>query len=129
MKVSTTVGLIIIGVTVTGLGVMAVFPACACTTKEKAYTYTMKSDLRNLVYAQESYFADNRTYSATIFDSLYTPSEGVTVTIGTATSEGWSATAVHEVTVASCSIHVGAAEPPFGVPAQEGEPECRDNSC
>ncbi len=116
MKVTTTVGLIIVGVTVTGLGVAWVVPTCGCTTKQKVYVSTMKSDLRNLVTAQESYFADNWTYSATILDSLYAPSQNVTVTIGAATSEGWNATAVHELTETSCSIYVGEAEPPFGGP-------------
>jgi type IV pilus assembly protein PilA len=32
------------------------------STKEKAYLGTMKSDLRNLVTAEESYFYDNNTY-------------------------------------------------------------------
>ena len=128
MKVTTTVGLIIVGVTVTGFGVLWVVPTCACTTKEKAYTSTMKSDLRNLVTAQESYFADNWTYSATILDSLYVPSENVTVTIGAVTGEGWNATAVHELTEISCSIYIGEADPPFGGAAKEGEVECRDNS-
>ena len=128
MKVTTTVGLIIVGVTVTGLGVAWVVPTCGCTTKQKVYVSTMKSDLRNLVTAQESYFADNWTYSATILDSLYAPSENVTLTIDAVTSEGWNATAVHELTETSCSIYVGEAEPPLGGPAEEGEVECRDNS-
>ena len=34
-------------------------------TKEKAYVASMKSDLRNLVTAEESYFADNVTYATT----------------------------------------------------------------
>src|SRR5204862_86968 len=35
-------------------------------TKEKAYLASMKSDLRNLVTAEEAYFADSVKYSATI---------------------------------------------------------------
>ncbi|PYO12824.1 MAG: hypothetical protein DMD31_15405 [Gemmatimonadetes bacterium] len=35
-------------------------------TKEKAYIASMKSDLRNLVTAEEAYFADSVKYSATI---------------------------------------------------------------
>src|SRR5438445_824810 len=34
-------------------------------TKEKAYIASMKSDLRNLVTAEEAYFADSVKYSAT----------------------------------------------------------------
>ncbi|MFI5281042.1 MAG: type IV pilin protein, partial [Gemmatimonadales bacterium] len=33
------------------------------STKEKAYIASMKADLRNLVTAEESYFADNVTYT------------------------------------------------------------------
>ena len=33
-------------------------------TKEKAYIASMKSDLRNLITAQEAYFADNVTYAS-----------------------------------------------------------------
>jgi prepilin-type N-terminal cleavage/methylation domain-containing protein len=33
-------------------------------TKEKAYIASMKADLRNMVNAQESYFADWTTYGA-----------------------------------------------------------------
>src|SRR2546421_11078809 len=35
-------------------------------TKEKAYLASMKSDLRNLVTAEEAYFADSVKYSSTI---------------------------------------------------------------
>jgi type IV pilus assembly protein PilA len=35
-------------------------------TKTKAYTAAMKSDLRNLVTAEEAYFADSAKYTATI---------------------------------------------------------------
>jgi prepilin-type N-terminal cleavage/methylation domain-containing protein len=35
-------------------------------TKEKAYIAAMKSDLRNLVTAEESYFADNVTYTSNL---------------------------------------------------------------
>ena len=35
-------------------------------TKEKAYVAAEKSDLRNLVTAEEAYFADHTTYTTTI---------------------------------------------------------------
>ncbi len=35
-------------------------------TKEKAILASMKSDLRNLVTAQEGFFSDNQTYSTTL---------------------------------------------------------------
>ena len=51
-------------------------------TKEKAYVAAMKSDLRNLVTAQESYFADNVTYPSTTTNLSYNSSTGVTVAVG-----------------------------------------------
>jgi prepilin-type N-terminal cleavage/methylation domain-containing protein len=50
-------------------------------TKEKAYVASMKSDLRNLVNAEEAYFADWTTYVGTFPTTLYSASPGVTVTI------------------------------------------------
>ena len=60
-------------------------------TKEKAYIAAMKSDLRNMVTAQESYFADNVTYTGAL-GTTYNASAGVTVTIGSVTGTGWAST-------------------------------------
>ena len=80
-------------------------------TKEKAYVAAMKSDLRNLVTAEESYFADNLTYGTVANLGLaYTSSTGVTVaTVGTPTATGWSASATHTGTGQACTIALGAA--------------------
>jgi prepilin-type N-terminal cleavage/methylation domain-containing protein len=93
------------------------------TTKEKAYVAAMKSDLRNLVTAQESYFADQVTYTTSQTSLNYTPSTGVTVSIGAATGTGWSATAKHNGTSQTCGIFVGSATAPVSG-ANEGEPKC-----
>ena len=71
-------------------------------TKEKAYIASMKSDLRNLVTAEEAYFADSVKYSSTI--SCANPAVAGTVqwcattgntlgtvTVGTGTQAGWTA--------------------------------------
>src|SRR5258706_14676021 len=47
-------------------------------TKEKAYLATMKSDLRNLITAEESYFGDNTAYTSALPATMYTVSTGVT---------------------------------------------------
>src|SRR4026208_2299367 len=47
-------------------------------TKEKAYLATMKSDLRNLITAQEAYFADNTAYTTALPATMYATSTGVT---------------------------------------------------
>ena len=92
-------------------------------TKEKAYIASMKSDLRNLVTAQESYFADNVTYATTTANLQYNSSAGVTVTVAGATGTGWSATASHNATTKTCGIFVGAATAPISG-QNEGEPKC-----
>src|SRR3979411_3059757 len=54
-------------------------------TKEKAYVASMKTDLRNLITAQEAYFSDNNsTYAASIgaMGTNYKASSGVTVALG-----------------------------------------------
>jgi prepilin-type N-terminal cleavage/methylation domain-containing protein len=92
-------------------------------TKEKAYIAAMKSDLRNLVTAQESYFADNVTYAAATGSLSYNSSTGVTVTMASNTGTGWSATAAHNGTSKTCGIFVGSATAPV-TGASEGEPKC-----
>jgi type IV pilus assembly protein PilA len=91
-------------------------------TKEKAYIAAMKSDLRNLVTAEESYFADNVTYT-TALGTAFSASAGVTVTVGSASGTGWAATASHNATTKTCGIHVGSATAPVSG-ANEGEPKC-----
>ena len=41
-------------------------------TKEKAYLATMKSDLRNLITAQEAYFGYNTAYPSALPATMYT---------------------------------------------------------
>lgn len=96
-------------------------------TKEKAYIAAMKSDLRNLVTAQEAFFADSMKYaSSTTAPGLnFSPSAGVSVTINTASGTGWNATATHSGTTKSCGIAVGTATNPVVTTAAEGEPACQ----
>ncbi len=93
------------------------------STKDKAYIASMKADLRNLVTAEESYFADNVTYTTTIANLSYSQSAGNTITPGVATATGWNATAKSTGTTTTCGIYVGNAAAP--VPANEGEPKCQ----
>ena len=92
-------------------------------TKEKAYIAAMKSDLRNLVTAEESYFADQVSYTNSNAAINFTPSTGVTVTIGSYNGTGWNATAKHNATTKTCGIYVGSASAPV-TGQNEGEPKC-----
>ena len=88
-------------------------------TKEKAYVAAMKSDLRNMVTAQESYFADFTTYTSAL-GTTYSASAGVAFTIATVTGTGWAATSSHNGTSQTCTIALGAA----AGTGTEGEPLC-----
>ncbi len=92
-------------------------------TKEKAYIAAMKSDLRNLVTAQESYFADTDLYgSVANLANYYTPSTGVTIVASPTAGISHNATATHSGTVQTCAIYINEA---FAAPAtSEGAPGC-----
>ena len=92
-------------------------------TKEKAYIASMKSDLRNLVTAQEAYFADNNTYTAVIgaggVDLV--PSSGVTVTTTADAGKGFDGKASHTGTTKTCVVTVGSKT---AAGKADGEPVC-----
>ena len=88
-------------------------------TKEKAYIASMKSDLRNLVTAQEAYFSDNNSSYAASTGAMgtnYKPSTGVTVTMGAVTATGWTASATHGSTTKTCALTLGGGSTNEGVP-------------
>ena len=95
-------------------------------SKSKAYTAAMKSDLRNLVVAEEAFFADS-VYYLPYFDTAklrFKPS----ISVGTPAivlGEGWwSATVTHTQMMGfSCGIAVNTVNP-IGA-AGEGEPVCK----
>ena len=93
------------------------------SSKERAYLVTMKSDLRNLVTAEESYFADQVSYTTATTAINYNSSTGVTVTVTSANGTGWAATANHNATTKTCGIYVGSATAPI-TGQNEGEPKC-----
>lgn len=102
--------------------------SCACSTKAKAYQAAMKSDLRNLVTAQESYFAAHQTFAPTVEalgEREWMASTGVLVTIEAAWGSGFRASAIHYGTEKRCTIFVGDVGPPRK-DAVEGQPICWD---
>ncbi len=91
-------------------------------TKEKAYIASMKSDLRNLVNAEESYFADYVTYgSSAQLGTSYGESQGVTVAIANVSGKGWQASSTHTGTAVTCTIYLG--DRATGT-SNEGTPYC-----
>jgi type IV pilus assembly protein PilA len=90
-------------------------------TKDRANQTAMKSDLKNLATAMESYFNDNSsTYATSITDlgTTYRPSTGVTVVIGSVSSTSWTATATHVASPKTCTLVLG------GTASNEGAPVC-----
>lgn len=83
------------------------------STKERAYLAKMKSDLRNLATAQESYLGDNQVYYGGAVPNnptfSYNPSTGTTITIAEATTGGWSASATYTGTAKTCAFFYGSA--------------------
>ena len=113
-------------------------------TKEKAVVASMKSDLRNLVTAQEGFFSDNQDYAGDVAavqlngvagagEVAFSPSQGNVVTIGYVDAAGWGATvnnpAVTSTSNDVCGIFVGdpatyAAGAGLAATDVEGAPKC-----
>jgi type IV pilus assembly protein PilA len=101
-------------------------------TKTKAYQTAMKSDLRNLVTAEEAFFSDSgkyRVYTAmgTAGDTIlkFRPSASV-ANVKVVTGPGyWTATVTHTQIPApfTCGIGVNSVNP-ISTVAGDGEPVC-----
>jgi len=88
------------------------------SVRDKAFTASMKADLKNLATQQEVHHNDNFTFSASFTDLGFVTSEGVTLTINEASGSGWAATATHAgLVVAQCGFYHGDATPANGSPA------------
>lgn len=99
----------------------------------RALIARMKSDLRNLVTAQEAHYAEKAMYARTLTDlgpSRYRASQGLRVEIVNGTSNAYGAVARIEGREGSCVIHVGLDEsvaPRTDIEKKrlpEGEPGC-----
>ncbi len=85
----------------------------------------MKADLRNLVTAQEDFFADSVRFTRDLAALDYATANAVTVEIVAAGDSGWAATARSQETAMVCAIFVGNAAPPLPG-AVEGEVSCAE---
>jgi hypothetical protein len=89
-------------------------------TKEMAYEASMKSDLRNLVTAEEAYFADSVKYTRRLNNFVVTT--GNVLGPITVTSDGWTATITNINSPKKCAIFIGRT--PVAPARREGEPVC-----
>lgn len=97
------------------------------STKQKAYMAAMKSDLKNFVTANESYFADFNTYGTYAnvnAAGLFTATTSVTLGTANVAATGFTATATHAAASGkTCGVFVGTGTPPGGI-VVEGEVGC-----
>ena len=111
---------LLIVVVIIGLLASIAMPKFA-NTKEKAYLTSMKSDLRNLVTAEEAYFADSIKYT-TDLGTAYRTSTGVVGPTITLTGDGWTAIVRHSASTKMCAIFGGST--PLAPAVKEGEVRC-----
>jgi type IV pilus assembly protein PilA len=79
-------------------------------TKGKANVSAIKSDLRNMMSAQESYFYEYQTYASDATRLPLRRSNGVILTMIEADNKGWSATATHpQAYPLTCAVYMGGA--------------------
>jgi Tfp pilus assembly protein PilE len=82
----------------------------------------MKSDLHNLISAQEAYFSDNNSnyaQSTTNLGTNYKASSGVTVTLSAVSATGWTATATSTNTTKTCTVTLSSQS------TADGTPQCQ----
>ena len=80
------------------------------TTKGKASLAAMRSDLRNLTTAQESFFYEHSVYTMRLDSLQFTPSLADSVVISEATAAGWAATATNPNAYPQfCALFMGNA--------------------
>ena len=86
----------------------------------------MRSDLHNLVTAQEAFFTNGLTYyNGPLPDPSFTynVSENVSITLVNVSASGWGATATHSGSTRTCAVFVGTGGP-VAPAVQEGIPTC-----
>ena len=83
-------------------------------SKERAMVAAMKTDLRNLVSAEEAYYSNGQNYYGGAVPNAampYDPSDKITITLSSVSPTGWAAEATHANTTKTCAIFMGTATP------------------
>lgn len=111
----TLIELLIVVVIIGILAAIAI-PKFAAT-KDKAKLASVKSDLKNIMTAEEAYFSDAGTYTGSIPTTLFSPTAPNTAQI-TASASGYAATVTNSTiagTPKSCTVTVGDGSATDGV--------------
>lgn len=84
-------------------------------TKGKANSAALRSDLRNLAVAEESYYFEAKAYTTDTAALRFRASPGVNMTIATQSGgAAWVATATHPLSYPlQCTIYYGETSAPF----------------
>jgi prepilin-type N-terminal cleavage/methylation domain-containing protein len=97
-------------------------------TKSKAYVAGLKSDLKNFVLAEESYYSDFNSYgtlAALQTANLFNPSVGSVMGSATETATGFAATATHAGAAGTtCGVYVGTGAAPDASLVNDGQVGC-----
>ena len=94
-------------------------------TKEKAYIAAMKSDLRNLVTAEEAFFSDSVAYTTDLTKLKFKASTGVGDPSIVTGAGFWTASVTHsQITGKTCQIAVNTTNTLVNT-AGDGEPACK----
>ena len=94
-------------------------------TKGKAFLASMKSDLRNLATAQESYFYEHSTYAADTLLLDYHSSNGVIVDLVSGDAAGWGAQATHpQAYPLRCALYLGSVTHQLAPATSDGQVTC-----
>ena len=96
------------------------------STKDKAYYTAMKSDLRNLVTAEEAFFADSTAYTQTLANLKFQVSNGVNNPAILTGAGWWNATITHTqlVSPAECAVAINTGNPIL-TSDSSGAPRCK----
>ena len=106
----TLVELMIV-VVIVGILVTIVVPNFK-NTKGKANAAALRTDLRNLATAEESYFYSNGRYTTAIDSVPFKGSPGIQITIVEGDARGWSAEVTHpQAWPLKCALFMGGAAP------------------
>lgn len=116
---------LLIVVVIIGLLAAIAIPKFA-STKGKANAAALRSDLRNLVVAEEAYYYERSAYSADTAALKFRPSPGVILSIDVPPTGGWVATATHPLSFPlKCVVFFGNVSPTPAPAEQEGVPGCQ----
>ena len=103
-------------------------------TKQKAIVASMKTDLKNLVTAQEAYFSDNNAYAPAAGNVqaagvvAFTPTTGNVLVLSNAAATGWTGVMTNPAVTSvpsTCGVYIGpVGNAPNVAVVQEGAPAC-----